>query len=893
MYNDKTVTQNLLRDTDIVGLEAAVEDIHFFNECEPRILDPEPEERIIKTACRACIANCGVLAHVKNGRVVKLEGNPEDPMSRGKMCAKGLAGIQALYNPNRNKYPLERVGERAGGKWRRITWDEALDKIAFHLMETREKYGAEAVFGSTGGGGNPEVWSVCRFCNVFGTPNWFEPGCAQCYLPRVLGYTMMYGGDDPSIADSNALELYFPDETPIKCLVMWGVGPAYSCPASGGRMVNELRAKGVKTVVIDPRFTPDAAKADVWLPIRPGTDVALQLAWIRYILDNKLYDEEFVMRWTDLPYMVDVETKFMLRPKKGENGEPDTFMVWDRKTDSMQPLEYPWNEDLDPVLDGEFVVDGKVYKTGYRLLWERVEEWTLEHAGEVCWLEPERIERAIRMFTDNLPSGLCLGVATDQTPNSEQGAMAACIIDCLMGNVERPGALLQRFRKSGTLRMPNYPVPQAEKLLPDEMLKKRLGGNEHKGLHIWWAGQPTAILDAAITGKPYPLKMWLDRSGNKFGVVADASKIEKAIANLDYVVHAYMYPTSFSAYADILIPTEEWLEMDMLVETCNTIVARQATTHLWETCDEALLWSKLAKRCAEMGHEGCQKAFDAEFMGEDLAYWDTMEELFDHCVGKIGMTWNEVKEKAPFEYLPRNEWRSYYVYKWMDEKTGKLKGFDTPSKKIEIYLDSMITLGRTGQPFAKCELPPVEVDYDPLPYYLEPPEGPVSDPELAKEYPLIMTNGRVPFYHHSTLRNVAAMREIYPVPEVWIHPADAEKYGVVPGDWVWIESLRGKIRAKAYVTEGICPGAVCMERFWNPETLNTKTHGWKEMNVNVLTKASAPFNDVVGTYTLRAFLVKIYKAEEGAPEGVWTKPGDFKSWLPIGSAQGRYIEWHN
>ncbi|MCD8364518.1 MAG: molybdopterin-dependent oxidoreductase, partial [Clostridiales bacterium] len=820
-------------------------------------------------------------------------GNPEDPMSRGKMCAKGLAGIQALYNPNRNKYPLERVGERGGGKWRRITWDEALDKIAFHLMDTREKYGAQAVFGSTGGGGNPEVWSVCRFCNVFGTPNWFEPGCAQCYLPRVLGYTMMYGGDDPSIADSNALELYFPDETPIECLVMWGVGPAYSCPASGGRMVNELRAKGVKTVVIDPRFTPDAAKADVWLPIRPGTDVALQLAWIRYILDNKLYDEEFVMRWTDLPYLVDVETKFMLRPKKGENGEPDTFTVWDRKTNSMQPLEYPWNEELDPVLDGEFVVDGRVYKTGYRLLWERVEEWTLGHAGEVCWLEPERIERAIRMFTDNLPSGLCLGVATDQTPNSEQGAMAACIIDCLMGNVERPGALLQRFRKSGTLRMPNYPVPQAEKLLPDEMLKIRLGGNEHKGLHIWWAGQPTAILDAAITGKPYPLKMWLDRSGNKFGVVADASKIEKAIANLDYVVHAYMYPTSFSAYADILIPTEEWLEMDMLVETCNTIVARQSTTHLWETCDEALLWSKLAKKCAEMGHEGCQKAFDAEYMGDDLAYWDTMEELFDHCVGKIGMTWKEVKEKAPFEYLPKDEWRSYYVYKWMDEKTGKPKGFDTPSKKIEIYLDSMITLGRTGQPFAKCELPPVEVDYDPLPYYLEPPEGPISDPELAKEYPLIMTNGRVPFYHHSTLRNVSAIREIYPAAEVWIHPSDAEKYGVAPGDWVWIESLRGKIRAKAYVTEGICPGAVCMERFWNPETLNTKTHGWKEMNVNVLSKASAPFNDVVGTYTLRGFLVKIYKAEEGAPEGVWTKPEEFKSWLPIGSAHGRYIEWHN
>lgn len=872
--------QSYIQTLQVGGMSAVTEYVRFFDEVAPEILTPDDEEKIVKTACRACIANCGVLAHVKHGRVVKLEGNPQDPMSRGRMCAKGLSGIQALYNPNRNKYPLERVGERGSGKWRRITWDEALTKIGTHLMETKENYGAEAVFCSTGGGGNPEIWSIARFCNIFGTPNWFEPGCAQCYLPRVLGYTMMYGGVDPSIADSNALELYY--DTDIKCLVLWGTDPSYSCPSSGGRAVNELRAKGVKTIVVDPRFTPDAAKADIWLPIRPGSDVALELGWIRYILENELYDKEFVMRWTNLPYLVDAETKMTVRAKKSTNpDEPDTYMVWDKKTNSMQPLEYPWNDALNPELDGVYEVDGKVYKTGYRLLWERVAEWTLEKTAKVCWLEAAKIEEAILMFTKTQPSGLCIGVATDQTPNSVQAAMAACIIDCLVGNVERPGALLQRFRTSGTLRMPNYPVPQATKMLPKEQLLKRLGGIEHKGLHIWWAGHPTSILDAVLTGKPYKPRMWIDRSGNKFGVVADAQKVERVINELDYIVHVYMYPTSFSAYADILIPSAEWLETDMLVETCNMLVARQAATHLWECCDETLFWSRLAKKCAELGHENCKKAFDAKFMGDDLAYWDTMDEFFDQCTGKIGMTWKEVKEKAPFEYLSVDDWRSYYVYKQTDEKTGKPAGFATPSKKIEMYLDSMITLSRTGQPFAAYELPPASKDYDPLPYYLEPIEGPYNDPELSKEYPLIMTNGRVPFYHHSTLRNIPALREIYPVPELWMHPSDAKKYGVALGDWVWIESLRGKIRAKAYVTEGMRPGAVCMERFWNPETLNTKTHGWKEMNVNVLTKASAPFNDVVGTYTLRAFQVKVWKAKEGAPEGIWTKSEDFKTWLPI------------
>jgi anaerobic selenocysteine-containing dehydrogenase len=133
------------------------------------------------------------------------------------------------------------------------------------------------------------------------------------------------------------------------------------------------------------------------------------------------------------------------------------------------------------------------------------------------------------------------------------------------------------------------------------------------------------------------------------------------------------------------------------------------------------------------------------------------------------------------------------------------------------------------------------------------------------------------------------MREISPVPEVWVHPSDAEKYGIEDSDWIWLESLRGKIRGQAVVTEGIKPGTVCMERFWNPETLDKPSRGWKEMNVTVLTKATAPYNDVVGTYTLRAFLVKIYKAE-GPPEGVWTSPEDFKSWLPAPGGLTQEVE---
>ncbi|WP_289199978.1 molybdopterin-containing oxidoreductase family protein, partial [Turicimonas muris] len=430
----------------------------------------QDETKIIKTNCRACIFNCGVLAHVRNGRVVKLEGNPEYPMTKGSMCAKGLSGLNALYHPNRNKYPMIRVGERGENKWKRISWDEAIDTIAKKLMETREKYGAESVFCSTGGGGNPAFRSIARFCNIFGTPNWYEPGCAQCYLPRTLAYGIMYGGPSTSIADESALEIYVPN-TPMKSFVCWGTDPSYSCPAGGGRALAELRARGVKSVSIDPRFTPDAAKADVWLPIRPGTDVALMLTWINYIIEHKLYDQDFVMHWTNLPYLVNTKTKMFLRPNEiVEGGNPKDYVVWDTKTGSPKVMPYPWDDNLSPALEGTFEYKGQQYKTGFTLLKEQAAPYTIEKAAEICWLVPEKIVEAIKIFADG-PSGIALGVATDQFPNSVEAAMGSVILNGLMGYVEKPGTMMQRFPSGGTAPAGSL-APRAQHCLPHEQLLK-------------------------------------------------------------------------------------------------------------------------------------------------------------------------------------------------------------------------------------------------------------------------------------------------------------------------------------------------------------------------------------------------------------------------------------
>lgn len=846
-----------------------------------------PETKIVRTCCRNCTADCGVLAHVRDGRVIKLEGDPEFERSEGALCPKGLSGIQALYHPNRIKYPMERVGKRGENKWKRISWEEAIDKIAKKLMEIRAKYGAESVLCSTGGGGNPNFYGICRFADVFGTPNWIEPGGAQCYMPRMLAYLLMYGGGpggNSSLGDSNCLEAYFHKEKTMKSFILWATAPSCSGPSQAGRALAEVRAYGAKTVVIDPRFTPDASKADVWLPIRPGTDVALEMAWIRYIIDKKLYDKDFALRWTNLPYLVNTKTKMLLRESDiKQGGDKNTYVVYDTKTKSAKAMAYPYDENLSPALEASVKVNGDECKTSFLLLKEKVAKYTLDEAAKICWLNKEDIEKAIKIYVDG-PSSVSLGVATDQNANSFQAAQGAATLDILMGYVEKPGTVLQRYddRAVGNIR-----TSKLTHFLSEEQLNKRIGMKEHKGTLHWWLAQNGSVVETMETGKPYPLKAWLERSGTKMGTVANASKWVKAMQNLDLIVHMYMYPTAFSVNADFLLPVNEWLETDFVTASFNKMFARQAVTHLYETVNEAWIWAKLAKRCAELGHEGCKRAFDPEETAPELPYYDTYEEQLDAWIDdnfgkREGLhTWKEYLEKIPFEMNPMNVWRRYYVYKETDQKTGKPRGFGTTSKKCEVYLESLIQLGRTGAPFTKLKVPPVSKDYDPLLYYLEPPESPVRP--MAKDFPLVMTNGRLPYWHHCTLRNIPYLREIMPVAEIWVNPVDAKKYGVAQGDWVWVESKRGKIRARALVTEGIAAGVVYMERFWNPETLDTPTQGWQEMNVNVLTMSEPPYNDVCGTYILRGFQVKIYKAKEGAPKGVWTKPEQFKPWMPEAS----------
>ena len=262
-----------------------------------------------------------------------------------------------------------------------------------------------------------------------------------------------------------------------------------------------------------------------------------------------------------------------------------------------------------------------------------------------------------------------------------------------------------------------------------------------------------------------------------------------------------------------------------------------------------------------------------------------MEDYYEWVASNVNMTWDELVAKAPYNAVePEEYWNAPYeqAYRGLSSDGSSYIGFagcaardikDNPLK-CGPYGDTMIYLGRHGA--ESFEMPAASAEYLPMPYFHDPDDR----LEYGNDYPLVLTEGRIPYFHHGTLRNIPYLREIYPVPEMWIHPDDAATYGVEDGQWCTIASRRGETHGKARVTTAIAKGVIYQERFWAPELLDTDPErAYRVMNINVLTKNDEPYNPEYGTYTLRGFQVKV-TPDAAAPEGVWTEPEQFEPWMP-------------
>lgn len=238
----------------------------------------------IASMCEMCVWRCGLLAKVSGGRVVKLEGNPDHPHSKGKLCPRGQAGLMSTYDPDRVLTPLVRAGNRGTGLFRKASWDEALDIIAKNMLNIKQKYGPEAmVFSSTHNLSQPLFENLLQ---AFGSPN-YGTQRSLCFNAMTVANLMTYGVEEPER-----------DYSQVKYIILTGRNLAEAISNSETRELVHAVDGGAKLVYLDPRYTKTAAKATDWLPLRPGTDLAFHLAMLNVIIGEHLYNDSFVSQYT-------------------------------------------------------------------------------------------------------------------------------------------------------------------------------------------------------------------------------------------------------------------------------------------------------------------------------------------------------------------------------------------------------------------------------------------------------------------------------------------------------------------------------------------------------------------------------------------------------------------
>ncbi|BDG06039.1 molybdopterin-containing oxidoreductase family protein [Anaeromyxobacter oryzae] len=255
--------------------------------------DPVPDpgtdgDRVVASYCELCFWGCGVLAHVKDGRVTKITGNPEHPLSRGMLCPRGAGATGLLYDPDRLRRPLVRRAKRGEDVFEEVSWDAALNETGEKLLQVKARHGAEAVALFTHGSGG--VWFK-HFMKAWGSPNVGAPSYAQCRGPREAAFTLTFGtplGSPEPIDLANA-----------RCITLIGSHLGENMHNTQVQELAEAIGKGAGLVVVDPRFSVAASKAKFWLPVKPGTDIALLLAWMNVLVAEKLYDAEYVARYAE------------------------------------------------------------------------------------------------------------------------------------------------------------------------------------------------------------------------------------------------------------------------------------------------------------------------------------------------------------------------------------------------------------------------------------------------------------------------------------------------------------------------------------------------------------------------------------------------------------------
>jgi len=525
---------------------------------------------------------------MENGKAVSVRGDKDHPVTRGMTCPRGHLMIDHLYHPDRINYPLKRKGARGSGQWQKVSWDQALDEVSERLGALREAYGAETL-AFTHGTERPYHWDERRFNNLFGTPNICGANNV-CMCPSQAVEYATYGG------------FCWGDIRNTRCIVLWGQGASQSNPGLFGQ-ISMARKNGAKLIVVDPRRIREAEMADIWLPIRPGTDVALALGWLRIIIEEEFYDREFVEKWT----------------------------------------------------------------VGFEDLKKAVADYTPERVAKITWLSAEQVAKSARLYAMTRPAMITWGFGIDkQGVNATQAARARSILRAVTGNLDvQGGEPLGWADPIGKIIAHNR--LELNETLPPEQRAKQLGADlypffgfpgwerndaanrrlPHDYMHPPMAGQTCvaharSVFDAMRTGKPYPVRAAISAASNPLLSLPDPQKTHEALRSLDLYVVAEYYLTPSAALADYVFPICSTVETTELWHTTDFCVAcPRGIDPLYERRNTYDFWRGLGLRLGQAEHWP----------------WETVDAVWDYCLEPVGLTFEKLIEQNGI--FGRREFKRY------------------------------------------------------------------------------------------------------------------------------------------------------------------------------------------------------------------------------------------
>ncbi|MDJ0766110.1 MAG: molybdopterin-dependent oxidoreductase [Myxococcota bacterium] len=791
-----------------------------------------------------CHGTCGVLAHVQDGKLVKVEGDPQHPWNQGRLCARCLAMTQYVYHPERLTRPLKRVGARGEGKWAEISWDEAFDLIEQEMKRIRQEYGPESVIFTMGTGRDIGPW-ICMLAYAFGSPNvMFGMSGNACYSPRIAAVETVMG--DYCVPDAAQ---WLPDryddpryERP-ECLVIWGYNLPNACPDNiFGHWFVDLMKRGTKVICVDPRMSWFACRSEHWLRLRPGTDGALAMGMLNLLVNEGLYDPDFVARWTNAQLLLRRDTGQLLRAEEVWPGASQSdFAVWD----SQRGEPVRWHSDavgtdaeIPVALSGAVSVplasgDKVQCQTVWDAFVDRVNEYPIDRVSEITGVPEKEIAAAARFYAKAKPAAVHWGLPIDSTPGITPTAQAITALWCLTGNLDVPGGnVIARHAFDAVA----YALPGATgaiRLATQEMDEPRIGRDRYGPFKKFiWRAQTDLTLNQIETGDPYPIKgMWL-QTGNLLGGIAfEPKKWHAALKKLDFIAAVDLFMTPTTALADVVLPAASFLEKESVRSWWVPLQTINKALEVPGCRPDVEINFELARR------------FDPELR------WDSVRDLFDEIIAPSGMTFEQLQDKG-FAFPPEGHPSAPY----RRHEKGLLRqdghpGFATPSGLVELYSVDRETWGT-----------------DPMPHYEEPPFTPVSRPDLAKKYPLILSTGRrSPVFFNAEHRQIPWLRELDPDPIVEIHPDTADALGIDDGQWVWVENWLGKQKFKAKRTLVVSKDMVMVPHgWWFPEkqAAEPNLYGVWESNINQLIPMNAQGKDGLGA-PLKNLLCKVYKIEGG------------------------------